>query len=121
MKRLSTNILVDIALFLNMAILSISGFVIKVMMPSGGGMHRRGGFDRAADVLGMSRHTWKDIHLWAGIIVLLLLLLHIALHWKMIDGFFKKNIPNTSMRYTFYVFLLIVSVVSIVPWVYVLI
>lgn len=121
MKRLQTNIMIDVALFLSMAILSISGWVIKVIMPSKGGMYHRGSNATLYEVLGMERCTWRDIHLWAGILLIALLCLHIALHWKMISAFFEKNISHLPTRYTFYAILLILAIISVVPWIGVLI
>lgn len=120
MKRLQTNIMIDVAMFFTMALLSISGWVLKVAIPSKGGMHHRG-VNSFYDVLGWERCTWREIHVWAGIVMLVLLCLHIVFHWKMISAYFEKNMLHSSTRYVFYAILLILAIISIVPWIFVII
>ncbi|MBQ4163391.1 MAG: DUF4405 domain-containing protein [Parabacteroides sp.] len=115
MKRLQTNFIVDIALFLAMALLSISGLVLKGILPFGSAICRKGSHFM---VMGMERCVWKDIHLWSGVIILVLLIIHVALHWNMIAAFFKKHIPNSALRYVLYTLLLLLSIISIVPWIF---
>lgn len=119
MGRLKTNIIVDVAVLLAMAVLSLSGWVIKVIMPSG--MHHRGMHSSAHDLLGWGRHTWREIHLWAGVVVLALVVLHIVLHWSVISAFFKRHIPNQVLRFVVYLLLLTVALATVAPWIYVMI
>jgi hypothetical protein len=46
----------------------------------------RGGRNPAyyAPVLGMARDGWHSLHLWTGVAMILLALLHLALHWRWI-------------------------------------
>ena len=32
----------------------------------------------------LARHDWKDIHLWAGLAMIVILVVHLALHWQWI-------------------------------------
>lgn len=125
MKRLRTNIIIDLVMLLTMALLSLSGWVIKIIMPSRGGMHHRGGHfvghSVGHEVLGLTRHTWREIHLWAGIAIIVLLIIHIVLHWSTISAFFQRHLPNRIARYAFYALLLILSAATALPWVYVMI
>lgn len=121
MKRLRTNIVIDLAMLLTMALLSLSGWIIKIIMPSRGGMHHRGGYSVGHEVLGLTRHTWRDIHLWAGIAIIVLLIIHIVLHWSTISAFFQKHLPNRIARFMFYALLLILSAATALPWVYIMI
>ena len=122
-NRLKINIIIDLAMFLAIAVTSISGIVIKIVAPL-----RRIAYEAwvrdAASLFfgqGMSRRVWADIHLWAGIVVMGLLVVHIALHWDMVDGFFKKHIANKSIRTTLYVVLLLLLITSVVPWIWAII
>ena len=105
MKKLTRNIIVDILMLAAMASVSSSGYLLKEVC-------RRG-----VTFLGMGRRVWWDIHLWSGIVIVVLLFLHIALHWKMIDGFFKKAIPSTALRVIVYVVLLALILIASVPWI----
>jgi Na+/alanine symporter len=87
-----------------MATVSGSGFLIDQVC-------RRG-----VTFWGMGRRTWIDIHLWSGIVIVVLLVLHIVLHWKMVDGFFRKVIPNYALRYAVYALLLALVLITVVPW-----
>ena len=116
-NRLKLNIIVDLVIFLAMAVTSISGVVIKIIAPL-----RRVAQEEwvrnAAEWFFQSwnRRTWAHIHLWAGVIVMALLVVHIALHWQVVDGFFKKYIPNKGLRTSLYMVLLLLLIFSVVPW-----
>lgn len=43
------------------------------------------------DFLGLGRHDWGDLHFYAAIFFLLLLILHLYLHWAWIKSFFVKK------------------------------
>ena len=116
-NRLKVNIIIDLVMFLAMAVTSISGIVIKQIAPL-----RRTAESEWMREAAMwffqvwNRRTWAHIHLWAGVIVMALLVAHIALHWQTVDGFFKKHIENKSLRTSLYMVLLLLLIVSVVPW-----
>ena len=116
-NRLKTNIIIDLVMFLTMAVTSISGIVIKLIAPL-----RRTAESEWVREAAMwffqvwNRRTWAHIHLWAGVIVMALLVAHIALHWQTVDGFFKKHIENKSLRTSLYMVLLLLLIISVVPW-----
>ena len=116
-NRLKTNIIIDLVMFLAMAATSISGIVIKLIAPL-----RRTAESEWVREAAMwffqvwNRRTWAHIHLWAGVIVMVLLVAHIALHWQTVDGFFKKHIENKSLRTSLYMVLLLLLIISVVPW-----
>ena len=116
-NRLKTNIIIDLVMFLTMAVTSISGIVIKLIAPL-----RRTAESEWVREAAMwffqvwNRRTWAHIHLWAGVIVMALLVVHIALHWQTVDGVFKKHIENKSLRTSLYMVLLLLLIISVVPW-----
>ena len=118
-NRLKTNIIIDLVMFLAMAVTSISGIVIKLIAPL-----RRTAESEWVQEAAMwffqvwNRRTWAHIHLWAGVIVMVLLVAHIALHWQTVDGFFKKHIENKSLRTSLYMVLLLLLIISVVPWIW---
>ena len=115
---LKTNIIIDLAMFIAMAVTSISGIVIKVIAPLRRMAHEEWVREMASFIVGGSRRMWGKIHLWAGVVLLLLLVLHIVFHWAAIDGFFKRHIPSTAWRTTLYMVLAVLSLLSIVPWIW---
>ena len=106
MNKLKTNIIIDILMLAAMATVSGSGYLLDEVV-------RRG-----VKFLGMSRGVWRDIHLWSGIIIVVLLILHIVCHWSTINGFFKKHIPNAIARYAVYMLLLALVLIASIPWLF---
>lgn len=113
MNRLKQNIIVDVAMLLAMAVTSISGWVIKFFVRSGGGARSP---LAAREFMGLDRHAWRDIHLWAGVVLVALLVVHIALHWSTISAFFRREIPNRVVRIIVYVVMLVVVAATTLPW-----
>ena len=106
MNKLKTNIIIDVLLLASMAVVSSSGYLLDEVV-------RRG-----VTFMGMGRRAWRDIHLWSGIIIVVLLVLHIIFHWKTINGFFTKHIPNKALRYTTYAILLALVLITAIPWLF---
>ena len=115
MKKMTINIVIDLLLLVAMAVISVSGFLLDGILP-----HCHGGGGVVRSVLGMGRHAWADIHLIAGIILVVLLALHIILHWSQVDGFFRKQIKSVVLRYTLYAIMLVLLLATILPWIFAL-
>ncbi len=85
-------------MFLVMTFMLSSGLLMKyVLLP---GSQRQEKFGRNVDLflLGMDRHEWGTIHLVAGLLLLALLAVHIALHWKEITGVFHRWFRSFGLR-----------------------
>lgn len=107
--KMTKNIIVDLLMFVAMALTSISGYLLKMVI------RRSTGID---SFLGMGRSTWKEIHTWAGIVIVILLGIHIYQHSKMIDAWFNKHIPHRPTRIAIYALLTLLLVATILPWLY---
>jgi hypothetical protein len=72
--------------------LTFTGFIMKYM-PHGGGYGRgfRGGCGpgQTREFWLMSRHEWGDIHFYLAVLFVILMVVHIALHWSWIKSYFK--------------------------------
>lgn len=110
MNKLKTNIIIDILMLVSFAVMSVTGYLMEIMPTCSSG---RG---HGAPILGLGRHDWGDVHLIAAICVMVFLVLHIVLHWQMVDGFFKKHIANKGLRYFVYILLAAVTLATFVPW-----
>ncbi len=106
-NKYSVNIVVDILTLISMMLVSYSGFALQV---------RRSEWSDFA--LGMGRRFWYDVHIYAAIALLLLLALHVALHWTTVDAFFKKRIANKLLRIALYVVLLLMMLITVLPALY---
>lgn len=92
MNKSKLNYFVDLLMAIAFIITSISGLVLFFFLPEGRG--------RAGDTyfLGLVRHDWRLIHDWSGIAMVVLVLLHLVLHWQwivcMTKNFLGREIKN---------------------------
>jgi uncharacterized iron-regulated membrane protein len=64
---------------------AVSGFILWFALPSGGG---RKGLDLT--YLGLTRHTWIDIHDWVAIALTAIVIIHLIVHWKWVTYMFRQ-------------------------------
>jgi hypothetical protein len=76
----------DAILGLTFLFQGISGFILWLVLPRGSGGRYRGDAGESGEISTFlfSRHTWLDIHEWAAVALLVMLALHIAIHWRWI-------------------------------------
>lgn len=97
-NQFKLNLIIDtIMLVLLMAIAGM-GFLIKYVLVPGFQRNVVYGDGFELGLWGLNRHQWGTIHLVVSLLFLVLLLLHIALHWKMIGCFCLQILPNRSVR-----------------------
>lgn len=70
----------DVLLAVSFVLLAVTGAVMRWVLPPGTG-GRHGGRAAGRELLNMSRHDFGDVHFWIAGIMVLLVLLHLALHW----------------------------------------
>lgn len=75
MNRNLLHFLIDIPLFLAVLGLAMTGLLMAFVLPPGQG---------GAQVWGISRHEWGDIHYWTALSMLTLALVHVTLNWTWI-------------------------------------
>ncbi len=100
MKRSTLNFVVDLVGFLTLLGLASAGVIMKWVLPPGSGgsgreLHGGQGGEHIKELLGMGRHDWGEVHLWLGIVFIVLMLVHLVLHWTWIKhyvvGIFKRS------------------------------
>jgi len=91
MNKSKINYIIDFLAFISFFVTAISGLVIKIFMPSG---VRQG---RLQEYLGIQKATWSQIHDWFGILLIIFVIIHIALHWNWISDM-TKNISKFDRR-----------------------
>ncbi|NLV27901.1 MAG: DUF4405 domain-containing protein [Methanomicrobiales archaeon] len=77
MKRYTINAIVDLAALVFFAPSFISGVVLYLFLPSGGGRGLGG-----RSYLNISRDQWLNMHDYTSLIFAGLIIIHILLHWK---------------------------------------
>lgn len=91
------NFLIDAVMFADMMLIAGIGFLLKYALPRGGhnsGVGRSGGLS----ILGLTRHEWGDVHLIVAVFFLILLVVHIILHWGAICRIFSNLISSGAVR-----------------------
>ena len=90
MKRSTLNFVIDALTFALFLFLTATGFVLRYALPAGSGRISGGGqgygaMARDITVLwGLDRHQWGEIHFTISVFILILLSLHLVLHWRWI-------------------------------------
>ena len=115
-NKMPVNIVIDLVMLIAIALVSISGFILEVVIPSRHAVRFQGADSWCSHLCGLGRHGWGDVHLWAGIALLVLFAVHLLLHLNIVSAFFKKRCPNRTLRIGRYVFLLILLLITVVPW-----
>ena len=73
------NWLVDAAVFLGGIVAALSG-VYFLFLPSGG---YQGGRNPAYGItILFDRHSWSDLHIWGGVIMIAAIAVHFVIHWQ---------------------------------------
>ena len=105
------NLSIDIIMFVVMMIIAGIGFMIKYVLVPGFKRNEIYGKDLELYFWGLERHQWGTIHLILSFTMLFFLLLHIILHWKMIQYIYKKMISNKIVRISLAISLFVVSAI----------
>jgi hypothetical protein len=88
-RQARTNFGLDAIVGVLFLAVSISGLISWLVL-GGSGYHGGRNPMYNAIVLGLGRDGWNDLHLWTGVAMIALTVLHLALHWKWILCMIKK-------------------------------
>ncbi|MBN1990499.1 MAG: DUF4405 domain-containing protein [Bacteroidales bacterium] len=100
LKKLKVNIIIDLALLVLLALMAGIGFLIKQVLVSGAKQNLIYGTNIHLEFLGLDRHQWGSIHLIVSIVFIVLIAVHVLLHWDVILCILNKMIPNKWKRYS---------------------
>lgn len=104
MSRNRINFILDLVSFLNLLGLTFTGYIMKYVLPPGtGGMGRisHGGLEpgmRIKEFWSMARHDWGSIHFYLAVVFIVLMILHVILHWKWIQYYVKSVMSRKSFN-----------------------
>jgi hypothetical protein len=73
------NWLIDLTVLLGGLLASLSG-IYFMFLPSGG--YQGGRNPMYGVTLLFDRHTWDDLHTWAGVAMIVAAIVHLAIHWQ---------------------------------------
>ena len=80
-RQARLNFSLNILLFVAFVLVSLSGLLVWLVLPGGGYRGGRNPFFNAT-WLGLTRHDWNELHLWAGLAMIVIIAVHLALHWR---------------------------------------
>ena len=97
LRKKTQNFILFVILFFLGLFQAVSGFVMWLALPrGGGGGGRYGGGVEDATFWSLSRHEWADLHDWVALSLLVMIIIHIILHWKwivyMTKSYFTKGV-----------------------------
>jgi hypothetical protein len=89
MRRTTLNFIIDLISFVDLLLLAATGSIMRWVLPPGSGGRGRGfrggrGGEHIETLWGLGRHDWGDIHFVLSLLFVLLMLIHIVLHWTWI-------------------------------------
>jgi len=91
MKRITVNALIDIAALVLFIPSLVSGLVLYLVLPSGGG--KGSGW---TVYLGIARNQWLTMHNYTSLVFAALILIHLILHWYYFRNIRKCLIPGNN-------------------------
>jgi hypothetical protein len=113
MDKPKLNFIIDGLMFLCLMALAGLGFLMKYILVSGQDAWAKYGRNLSLSWLGWDRHDWGGLHLYLAFALLILLVIHIILHWRQILTYFYHLVPNPGLRFKIAVIFLILSLVLI--------
>ena len=97
------NFILDLLSFFNLLGLIITGVIMKYVLPLGTGglgrdLHGRTGRGiNIEELWSMTRHEWGGIHFYLAVVFVVLMIIHIILHWTWIKCYFKSVLNRRAL------------------------
>jgi hypothetical protein len=91
--RTRQNWLIDAAVFLGGVVAALTG-IYFLFLPSGG--YQGGRNPMYGVTILFERHTWSDLHLWGGILMIAAVAIHFAIHWQWVKRMSGRTV--SAMR-----------------------
>ncbi len=113
MDKPKLRFVVQALMFLCLIAVAGIGLLMEFVLISGREKIAKYGGNVNLTFLGLNRNDWGEVHLYIALIFLLLLAVHLTLHWKKIVGLYEKMIPDHKRRNIIALAFLLVSVILI--------
>ncbi len=106
MKKVDFNLIVNVVAFILFLLLASTGLLIWLQLPPGHGH---------LTVWGMNRHAWGDIHFWVAVGFLVLIVVHLILHWSWIKYIlFNQSKKKLSAKNKVMILLIVLATIAAV-------
>lgn len=100
MSRSTMNFVLDLGSFSVLLGLTVTGLIMKYILPpgtSGLGQVLHDGTGQGVNIKelwSMTRHEWGSIHFYLAVIFVVLMIIHVILHWTWIKCYVKSVISR---------------------------
>lgn len=88
MKRILDNLQVDVIAAAVMVAMVATGYILRFPLPPG--------TNKTSILWGLTRHQWGTVHFWISIALLVLVVVHVCLHWQWVLVSVKRRLLGTS-------------------------
>ena len=117
MRKTILNFTINASMTFCMSAIIGIGFLIKYTLISG--QERWDVYGRNVELylFGMDRHQWGMLHLILAFVLMGLLIVHIAFHWKVITNVYKKIIKEpVTKKVVALVFMILCVLMIVIPF-----
>lgn len=89
------NWLIDVVVFMGGLLAGLSG-IYFLYLPSGG---YQGGRNPMYGIkILFERHTWSDLHLWGGVVMMAAIAIHFVIHWQWVKRMSRRSVSALLAR-----------------------
>ena len=92
-KITQRNWWIDAVLFGSALIAALSGLYF-LYFPSGGYQGGRNPYYNIQVLF--SRHTWGDLHMWGGVVMIVIAIIHLILHWSWVVNMTRRMLKDLT-------------------------
>jgi hypothetical protein len=89
------NWLIDAGLLISSIIVTISS-IYFLFMPSGG--YQGGRNPYYGVIILFDRHSWDNLHTWAGVMLIVIVVVHLSLHWSWVVNMLRRTFNELTGR-----------------------
>ena len=130
MRKPLWNLITDFLLLTLFVSMLSTGLIMEFILPRGeGGARFRGGDESARTLMGLGRHDWGEIHAMLSWALIILIITHLALHWKWIVAMVKERLGSridrgqvtnslgpSIRRVMLFLYVTILFAILVLPW-----
>jgi hypothetical protein len=112
-NRQKLSLIVNLGLLCFALVMAFSGLLIQIAYHMG----HHGNISINNNVLALGYYNWSVVHKLSAVIVILLMIIHMALHWKVQIAVFRRKPSAKSIQLTILsVVFVLVAITGFLPW-----
>ena len=101
-----TNFWINLTTTVALAAMTGTGILQRWILP-------RGSSRSGLTWLGLDRHEWADVHFWLSVLLLVLIGVHLTLHWSWVRGGWGRFLGSLRSTLTWLVVLVLLALVTL--------